>query len=90
MKTCSHCKNTLPLNAFSYQSSGKQGRRAECKECVKRYSRQARYCFRFVHQSKEAYCIGVTNNQLIHYKFEEWLFNQSGFQSIYEHWVASD
>lgn len=39
MKTCSVCKKNLPLDMFNKQSTGKQGVRADCKDCLKRFIR---------------------------------------------------
>ena len=91
MKTCSHCRSDLPLEAFNYQSNGVLGRRAECKDCVKRYTR-----------SKHGVALGIMANQIESckargytpplYSFDEleaWLFSQPVFHSIYDAWVVS-
>lgn len=38
MKTCSVCNLQLPRERFDVQSTGKLGRRADCKECRKRFN----------------------------------------------------
>lgn len=35
MKTCSKCGKTLPLNSFSDDGRGKQGKASRCKDCEK-------------------------------------------------------
>ena len=39
MKTCTKCKESKPLEAFSKDANGKLGRRAACKDCMNAHSR---------------------------------------------------
>ena len=34
-KPCTVCKQVLPLESFANQATGKLGKRASCKQCVK-------------------------------------------------------
>lgn len=39
MKTCSKCKEYKPLDQFSAHNKKKEGKQANCKECVKEYKK---------------------------------------------------
>lgn len=39
-KACSKCGEMKPLSEFSKQTSAKDGRQSECKECARKYSRE--------------------------------------------------
>ena len=91
MKTCSICAQDLPLEAFDVQSTGRQGRRADCKECRKRFLR-----------SERGLCKGLLSNQkakskkrghpLPAYTEEQlfqWMLAQPNFHKLYTAWVDS-
>lgn len=54
MKTCSQCQQELPLEAFNVQSTGKLGRRADCKGCIKRFIRSKRGLVKEAHGQQRA------------------------------------
>lgn len=89
MKTCSICCEDFPLDAFDVQSTGRQGRRADCKECRKRFLR-----------SERGLCKGLLSNQKTKSKKRghsppayteeqlfQWMLGQSNFQKLYATWV---
>ncbi len=89
MKTCSICTQDLSLEAFDVQSTGRQGRRADCKECRKRFLR-----------SERGLCKGLLSNQKTKSKKRghpppayteeqlfQWMVAQSTFQKLYTAWV---
>ena len=91
MKTCSICKENLPLEAFDAQSTGRLGRRADCKECRKR----------FLH-SERGLCKGLLSNQKTKSKKRghpppayaeeqlfQWMLGQPNFHKLYAAWVDS-
>lgn len=92
MKTCSQCSETLELDRFDIQSTGKLGRRADCKDCRKRFTRsvpgliKAIYSFQ-VRKSKlrEYTSPNYSEAELLH-----WAEAQPLFHQLYTQWVAAD
>lgn len=41
MKTCTHCKQELPLEAFYASKITKSQKQSWCKECVKRAAKES-------------------------------------------------
>ena len=91
MKTCSICAQDLSLEAFDVQFTGRQGRRADCKECRKRFLR-----------SERGLCKGLLSNQKTKSKKRghpppayteeqlfQWMLAQSNFHKLYTAWVDS-
>lgn len=92
MKTCSICETELPLAAFDTQSTGKLGKRADCKECRKRFIR-----------SKVGVVKAIYSNQMAKSKKRnhpvpsypetdlfDWFWKQTNSDTLYTAWVASD
>ena len=92
MKTCSHCQQTLPLEAFAIQSTGKLGRRADCKECFKRTGRTIRGLIKSIisqqkvkSKKRKHLAPTYTEEELI-----DWWNKQPMAAVLYARWVASN
>jgi hypothetical protein len=91
MKICSICKNNLPLAAYDIQSTGKQGRRSDCKDCRKRFNRTERGLVKNIlanqiakSKKRKHPAPAYTEEQLY-----SWFWQQPGAQALYNAWVAS-
>lgn len=91
MKTCSHCKEEKPLEEFNNQTTGKQGKREECRECVRRYSRSKHGVAIGIYADQKESCIarGYSPPTYSVQELEHWLVEQPLFHDLYDIWVAS-
>lgn len=91
MKQCSHCKTNLPLEAYACQTTGKQGRRSTCKECVKRFGRSKHgLAVNILSNQKESSILRGYNEPTYSLdELEQWLALQSHFDDVFDHWVES-
>lgn len=92
MKTCSQCQQTLSLDAFDLQTTGRQGRRADCRECRKRFTRSIPGLIKAIYANQKAKSVkrGYQAPQYTEAQLLEWVQNQPEFQSLYDDWVASN
>lgn len=92
MKTCSVCKKNLPLDMFNKQSTGKQGVRADCKDCLKRFIRSKHGVINQMYSS----CIsrtkkkGFTPVAFTKEELEKWAYSRKEFHSLYDKWVLEN
>lgn len=91
MKICSVCQQHLELAAFDKQSTGKLGRRADCKECRRRFVQTEHGLAKSLYGNQKAKSTkrghpapAYTEEQLY-----RWLIGQSSFQTLYSAWVLS-
>lgn len=91
MKTCSHCKTTLPLDSFNVDATGLLGRRNECRTCVKRYTRSKHGLALRIYRHQEQSCAarGYSLPDYTEQELEQWLFNQPLFHSLYDQWAST-
>lgn len=89
MKICSICKQDLPLTSFDTQVTGKQGCRADCKECRKRFLRTERGLVKSMLAAQKAKskkrnhpAPSYTEDDLF-----EWLLAQDNFQELFKAWI---
>ena len=91
MKTCSICKTDKPLDEFDMQSTGKLGRRADCKICRKRFNRsipglvKSMYGNQVQKSKRRGYQPPTYTEQELHL----WVLWQHEFHPMYSKWVAS-
>lgn len=92
MKVCSICLTNLPLVKFDQQTTGKLGRRADCKECRKRFVQSERgliksiYGNQLLRSRRRGYKAPTyTEDQLV-----TWITQQPNFKSLYSAWVTSN
>lgn len=91
MKQCSVCNQQLPLTNYDMQSTGVMGRRADCKECRKRFTR-----------TKEGLIAGLYSTQVAKSRkrghippaytrdqLSAWLWSQPHAQQLYKSWELS-
>ena len=92
MKTCSQCKQSLPLTSFDIQSTGKLGHRADCKICRKRFIRSIPGLVKemFSIQKTKSKKRGYTLPTYIEKELFQWVVNQPHFQQLYDAWVISE
>lgn len=92
MKTCSVCKQNLPLDMFNKQSTGKQGVRADCKDCLKRFIRSKHGVINQMYSG----CIsrtkkkGFTPVSFSKDELEKWVYSNKEFHPLYDEWVLQD
>lgn len=92
MKTCSVCKKNLPLDMFNKQSTGKQGVRADCKDCLKRFIRSKHGVINQMYSG----CIGRTKKKgftpvsFTKEELEKWVYSNKEFHTLYDEWVLED
>lgn len=92
MKTCSVCKKNLPLDMFNKQSTGKQGVRADCKDCLKRFIRSKHGVINQMYSG----CIsrtkkkGFTSVSFTKEELEKWVYSCKEFHTLYDKWVLED
>lgn len=92
-KPCSICNQVLPLENFANQSTGKQGKRASCKECVKNtYQRTKKGLVINMHSNQRAKSKkrghvqpNYTKEQLLN-----WCLTQDIFHDMYRTWQNSN
>lgn len=92
MKSCSQCQQILPLDAFDVQSTGRQGRRADCKECRKRFTRSVPGLAKALYANQKAKSIkrGHIPPRYTETELLNWIEAQPTFQHFYDAWVLSD
>lgn len=92
-KLCNVCNQDLPLDSFANQATGKLGRRASCKSCVKNvYRRTKKGLVISMHANQRAKSKKRNHPQPDYTKEElfEWCDNQPIFHKLYDDWVASN
>jgi hypothetical protein len=91
MKTCSKCNQLLPLTAFAIQSTGKQGHRADCKNCVKRFIRSKEGLIKaiYVSQKRRSNLRGYKAPTYTEQELLNWVLQQTQFHTLYNVWVNS-
>ena len=92
MKTCSQCNLYLPLESFDIQSTGKLGRRADCKECKRRFVRSKRGLIKQIYnqqkcKSKER---GYQPPKYTEIELFNWANKNPEFHMLFEAWVESE
>ena len=91
MKTCSQCNQTLPLEAFDVQTTGKLGRRADCKKCKKRFTRSKEgvvkevFAYQKAKSKKREYLPPTYSEKELY----EWAMKNPEFHLLYSAWVES-
>lgn len=91
MKTCSQCKQKLPLDAFDLQSTGKLGRRADCKICRKRFTRSKQGLVKemLAFQKSKSKKRGYAPPSYTEDELYAWAMGQPDFHELYDAWVES-
>ena len=92
MKTCSICKTELPLEAFDTQSTGKLGKRADCKECRKRFTRSKVGVVKAIYSSQIAKSRKRNHPPPSYTETElfDWFWKQPNADTLYTNWIASE
>lgn len=92
MKTCSVCKKNLPLDMFNKQSTGKQGVRADCKDCLKRFIRSKHGVINQMYSSSISRTKkkGFTPVSFTKGELEKWVYSNKEFHTLYDEWVLED
>lgn len=92
MKTCSQCQISLPLECFAIQSTGKQGRRADCKSCVKRFIQSPKGLVKaiFGNQKSKSKKRGHPAPAYTEEQLFSWFWAQPNAQSLYDLWIISN
>ena len=92
MKTCSACKQNLSLDMYNKQSTGKQGVRADCKDCLKRFIRSKHGVINQMYSG----CISRTKKKgfasvsFTKEELEKWVYSCKEFHTLYDKWVLED
>ena len=91
MKTCSQCNQQLPLECFDVQSTGKLGRRADCKECKKRFTRSKEGVVKeaFTNQKAKAKRRGYLPPTYTEDELYQWASKNPDFHRLYGEWEVS-
>lgn len=88
MKTCSICSQNLSLNCFDVQSTGAQGRRADCRECRKRFARSKKgmtgqlYASQVAKSRKRKHPAPAYTQQ----ELFDWVWSQPHAQGLFDAW----
>lgn len=92
MKTCSVCKKNLPLDMFNKQSTGKQGVRADCKDCLKRFIRSKHGVINQMYSSSISRTKkkGFTPVSFTKEELKKWVYSRKEFHTLYDKWVLED
>lgn len=92
MKSCSQCNQTLSLDSFDLQTTGRLGRRADCRECRKRFTRSIPGVVKAIYANQKTSSIKRTHQQPQYTETEllEWVKARSNFQPLYDLWVKSE
>lgn len=91
MKTCSQCKQELTLDAFTKQTTGRLGRRADCKTCQKRFTRTKHglikeiYTLQKSKSKKRGYAQPAYSEEQLH----TWALQEPEFHLLFDAWEAS-
>lgn len=92
MKVCSICKKLLPLSMFDNQKTGKLGKRADCKECRKRFIRSKEGLIKSIYAS-QIKSSKRRNHTMPKYSEKEllnWFNKQPNAELLYSNWVKSN
>lgn len=91
MKQCSQCKRELPLDAFDKQKTGKLGRRADCKECRKRFTRTKEGLVKalFSNQKAKSKKRGYQPPKYTEKELFNWMNQQQKFHTLYATWIKA-
>lgn len=91
MKVCSMCANQLPLSRFAIQATGKLGRRADCKECVKRFNRTPEGLVKQSYSQQKAKSKKRGHNPPAYTEGQlfAWYKSQPHAKPMYDRWVSS-
>lgn len=91
MKVCSQCKKELPLDSFDKQKTGKQGVRADCKACKKRFVQSKEGLVNKIYSQQKSKS-KLRKHPLPAYTKEDlylWLFSNPEYDKLYTKWVSS-
>lgn len=90
-KNCSQCNQLLSLDAFDIQSMGKYGRRADCKECRKRFIRSKEGLVKQIYrnQEKSSAARGYAAPAYTRSELFAWVMSEPEFHALYAAWEAS-
>jgi len=90
VKQCSICAQTLPLTAFDKQATGKHGRRADCKDCRKRFNRTPKGLVKSLYSNQVAKSRKRGHPAPAYTEAElfDWLWSQPHAQALYDAWVS--
>jgi len=91
MKVCTHCNKLLPYTAFAKQSTGKQGLRADCKECHKAYGYTEEGVTKamYANQKSKSKKRGHVLPNYTWEQFHAWCISQPNWTLLFNAWVAS-
>lgn len=92
-KPCTVCKQVLPLESFANQATGKLGKRASCKQCVKStYKHSKKGVVLSIYGNQKAKSKQRNHPQPNYTKEDlyEWCMAQPLFHTLYEAWEASN
>ena len=89
-KVCSNCKLNKALEEFAIQSTGKLGRRADCKGCVKRFIRSEYGLIKsmFATNKSKAKKRGYSAPSYTEKELQVWVLAQPQFKQLYQAWVT--
>lgn len=91
MKNCSICKSYLPLECYDTQSTGKMGRRADCKDCRKRFTQSPHGLVKTMYRNQKAKSKkrGHPPPSFTELQLYDWVWSQPHIQNLYAKWVDS-
>jgi hypothetical protein len=81
----------MSLDNFAIQSTGKQGRRADCKKCVKRFIRSKEGLVKTIYsmQKKKSLIRGYKAPSYTEKELLNWVLQSPQFSKLYDSWVNS-
>lgn len=90
-KECSVCLQTMCLTCFDKQSTGKQGCRADCKECRKRFTRSKRGLVKSLYTGNKARSKkkGYVSPTYSEDELYVWMVAHNNFIPMFDAWVES-
>ena len=91
MKICSICQQQLALTSFDIQSTGKLGRRADCKDCRRRFIQTERGVIKSLYGNQKAKSAkrGHPTPAYTEEQLYQWAIAQPNFRALYDAWVLS-
>ena len=91
-KICSKCNKNKTLDSFAIQVTGKLGRRADCKICVKRFTRSQKGLIKSIYfqQKSKARKRNYQPPSYTELELFEWVTAQPQFNKLYTDWVNSN
>lgn len=91
MKICTVCSRSLSFDCFDTQSTGAQGRRADCKDCRKRFSRSQKGMVGLIYatQNSKSRKRGHPAPAYTQQELFDWMWTQPHALALYEEWQAS-